>query len=52
MATGTPRPSQSPATWVESVNPVRAVLMLTMVAEPPSTSRVTSAAVGALSSAT
>ena len=35
----------------ETVKPVRATLMLTAVAEPPSTSRVTSAGVTALSSA-
>ena len=51
MTTSTPSPSHRWWMRWECVNPVRAVLMETPVAEPPRISRVTSAARDALSSA-
>ena len=52
MTTSTPMPSHWCRIRCDVENPVRAVLMLIMVAEPPSSSRVTSPGVVALSSAT
>ena len=52
ITTSTPRPSHWNSTRWECENPVRAVLMLTALAAPLSSSRVTSAGVVALSSAT
>ncbi len=46
ITTSRPRPSARWCTRCEPVKPVRAVLMLIAVADPPSTSRVTSAGVG------